>query len=223
MFTRVPHLHLTLGKPSRPGSPIPRRATARWHHLEPADQPTRTCPQCTLHHTHGTTTQAWAYHPAHQRLCPRHYQWATPSSHRAPLNTCALPELSQAHHAHRRLTRRPDATTAYQWASSITTRWYDHQQHLTRRWHNRLPRLAATNPPPAGGKSWTLTARDAVTYPETVTLARHLSRTPRPQADPGFLGHTASTLGLDRLVLPPDDLLWTWIHTQQQPARHECQ
>ncbi|MEU2393446.1 hypothetical protein [Streptomyces sp. NPDC007369] len=104
----------------------------------------------------------------------------------------------------------------------ITTRWHDHQQHLTRRWRTRLTHLGATNPPPAGGKSWTLAARDAVTYPETVTLARHLSRTPHPQADAGFLDHTATDLGLEHLVLPPDDLLWTWIHTKRQRPRHDC-
>ncbi|MCX5009523.1 hypothetical protein OG765_00700 [Streptomyces sp. NBC_00555] len=105
----------------------------------------------------------------------------------------------------------------------ITTRWYDREQHLTRRWHNRLARLARTNPPPERGKSWTLTGRDPVTYLETVALARHLARAPRPQASHGFLDQTASTLGLSRLVLPPDDLLWTWIHTHtkpQRPGRH---
>lgn len=180
-FTRVPHLHLALGKPSGPGSPVPRRPTARWHHLEPADQPTRTCPGCTLHHTHGTTTQAWAYHPAHQRLCPRHHQWATPPGHRAPLNTRALPELAQAHHAHRRLTRRPNATTAYQWASSITTRWYDPPTASH-------PTLAQPLDPPR--RHQPTTHRRKVLGPHRTRhghlprnrhLARHLARTPHPR------------------------------------------
>ncbi|MEU6896320.1 hypothetical protein ABZ934_32200 [Streptomyces sp. NPDC046557] len=93
--------------------------------------------------------------------------------------------------------------------------------HLTRRWHHRRTRLADTNPPPAQGRSWALTGRELVTYPETVTLARHLARTPHPQTDHGFLDQTANILGLGQLVLPPDDLLWAWIHTtQQRPARH---
>ncbi|MEU7068515.1 hypothetical protein [Streptomyces sp. NPDC046161] len=49
-----------------------------------------------------------------------------------------------------------------------------------------------------------------LTYPETVALARHLGRTPRDQTRTCFLDQTAHALGLDRLVLPPDDLLQTW-------------
>ncbi|MBT1189377.1 hypothetical protein HET69_36705 [Streptomyces sp. CJ_13] len=223
LFARVPDLQIALGKvvPGA-GGPNPGRPRARWEPLEPASQPTRTCPCCTLHHTHGTTSQAWAYQAEHQRLCPRHHRWATPPNDRRSLDTRALPELAQAHHAHRRLVRRPDATATYQWAGMITTRWYDHQHHLTRRWHNRLTRLADTHPPPTGGTSWALTGRDPVTYPETVALARHLTRTPRGQTDRNFLDQTAHALGLDRLVLPPGDLLWAWIHTKQERPRHHC-
>ncbi|MFF4331332.1 hypothetical protein ACFYZT_33130 [Streptomyces sp. NPDC001591] len=223
-FARVLDLHLALGKTVHGATgPSPGHPTAHWRPLDPAYQPTRTCPQCTLRHTHGTISQAWAYHAEHRRLCPQHHQWATPPGDRASLDTRALPELAQAHHAHRRLVRRPD-TTAYQWARSITTRWYDHQRHLTQRWHNRLTRLAGTNPPPTGSTSWARTSRDAVTYPETVALARHLGRTPRGQTGTGtgFLDQTAHALGLDRLVLPPDDLLRAWIDTKQERPRHHC-
>jgi hypothetical protein len=224
-FGRVPDLQLALGKTvHEAGGPSPGHPTAHWQPLDPAHQPTRTCPQCTLRHTHGTTSQAWAYQAEHRRLCPRHHRWATSPNDQASLDTHALPELAQAHHAHQRLVRRPDATAAYQWAGMITTRWYDHQQHLPRRWRNRLTRLADTNPPSTGGKSWALTGRDPVIYPETVALARHLTRTPRGQTGtgPGFLDQTAHALGLDRLVLPPDDLLRAWIRTKQGQPRHHC-
>ncbi|MGW1768450.1 hypothetical protein ACWCQL_30970 [Streptomyces sp. NPDC002073] len=110
---------------------------------------------------------------------------------------------------------------AWIWASAITTDWYDHQQHLTRRWHTRLAHLARTNPPPAAGRSWALTGRDTVTYPETVTLARllahtrlphHPNPTTRQQTNRAFLNQTAHHLGLDHLTPAPNDLLRQWIH-----------
>ncbi|MFI5868386.1 hypothetical protein [Streptomyces sp. NPDC051546] len=60
------------------------------------------------------------------------------------------------------------------------------------------------------------------TYPETITLTRHLTRTPRDQTKTSFLDQTAHALG--RLVLPPDDLLQAWIHTcsKQERPRHHC-
>ncbi|MDH6543484.1 hypothetical protein [Streptomyces sp. SPB4] len=38
--------------------------------------------------------------------------------------------------------------------------------------------------------------------------------------DRSFLDQTAIIFDLDRLVLPPDDLLTAWIHTTQQRPRH---
>ncbi|MFI9329260.1 hypothetical protein ACIGZJ_17150 [Kitasatospora sp. NPDC052868] len=65
--------------------------------------------------------------------------------------------------------------------------------------------------------SWTLLARDAVTYPETVTLAttqpyptpRHGRPHPAIRA---FLDQTASALGLPHLAALPGNLLTTWTH-----------
>ncbi|MGW0694955.1 TniQ family protein [Streptomyces sp. NPDC002738] len=232
-FTGIPHQHLPqdgllLHKThADPGTA--QLATARWHSLEHARQPTRTCPQCTLRHTHGNTSQAWAFHPEYQRLCPRHHQWSTPRQDHQILNTDALPELTAAHRAHQRLQRRPNAFVAYVWASVITTGWYDHQQHLTRRWHTRLTHLARTNPPPMGGRSWALTGRDAVTYPETVALARRLAhaqlphspdRGTRQQTNQAFLNQIAHHLGLDHLTPAPGDRLWNWMHahTYKRPG-----
>lgn len=175
-------------------------ATGHWHSLKPAEQPTHACTQCTLHHTQGSTSQAWAYHPEHQRLCMRHRHCSTPPADRAPLNTRALPELAQAHHAHQRLARRSETPIAYQWASMITTRWYDREQHLTRRWHNRLARLARTNPPPERGKSWTLTRP----RPGHLPRDRRPRPTPRPRTPPP---------GQPRLPRPNRE------HPRPQPAR----
>ncbi|MEU6236212.1 hypothetical protein [Kitasatospora sp. NPDC047058] len=76
--------------------------------------------------------------------------------------------------------------------------------------------------------SWALYARELVTYPETIVLARtlaHLPGQPRqgpaPRAHPAitaFLTHTAHQLGIERLAPPPDDLLWTFIH--RTPTRN---
>ncbi|MFD7495981.1 hypothetical protein ACFV8T_26925 [Streptomyces sp. NPDC059832] len=62
-------------------------------------------------------------------------------------------------------------------ARAITTRWYDHQQHLTSRWLNRLNHLVVANAhlDRAGSASAALLARDPVIYPETVMLARVLA------------------------------------------------
>ncbi|SCF81001.1 hypothetical protein GA0115280_11401, partial [Streptomyces sp. Cmuel-A718b] len=61
---------------------------------------------------------------------------------RIPLDIHALPEL-----AHTRLTAcRPPTTASLSWATTITTRWYDHHQHLHNRWRTRLHQLTTTNP-----------------------------------------------------------------------------
>ncbi|MGW0364568.1 hypothetical protein [Streptomyces sp. NPDC002990] len=55
--------------------------------------------------------------------------------------------------------------TVWTTARAITTRWYDHQQHLTSRWQHRLNRLVAANAHlnQPGTASATLLARDLVT------------------------------------------------------------
>ncbi|MEU7068408.1 hypothetical protein [Streptomyces sp. NPDC046161] len=63
-FARVPDLQLALGKTVHGArGPDAGDPTAHWQLLDPAALPTRTCPQCTLRHTHGTTIQAGAYRP----------------------------------------------------------------------------------------------------------------------------------------------------------------
>jgi TniQ len=248
-FTRTPHNHLAKALPTLAadtGSPCPgpradapqppgaapeaastpKHATAAWHLPAPGRQPVRACPTCTRRRTHGATSHALIHPPLHQTLCPTHQHWSLNAQHH--LDTSALPELTAAHRDHQRLNHHPNAATALTWATAITTRWYDQQTILATRWQQRLQRLADTNPhiTPAG-RSWALYARRLVTYPETITLARTLTRPqppaptsatghrPRPGPDPAttdFLTRTAHHLGLARLTPPPHDLLWTFIH-----------
>ncbi|WP_331729863.1 transposase (plasmid) [Kitasatospora sp. NBC_00070] len=110
------------------------------------------------------------------------------------------------------------------WAQSITTRWYDHQQHAAPRWRRRATVLERANPELAPTRSsWALLARDIVTYPETVTLAHALHQhrvlavpgghtSTRPRTHTAFLRHTATRLGLPRLDPSHDDPLHAWIH-----------
>ncbi|MEU6974129.1 TniQ family protein [Kitasatospora aureofaciens] len=231
-FTRLPHHHLAralphLGTPSPAAGPGHARTGhagghAWWRRLDPRHAPLRACPTCTLRRTAGTTNHALAYQPDHTRLCPRHHRWAAGPHH--SLSTAALPELDTAYRSHQRLQRRTDAADAWTWATAITTRWHDHSTHTTlaARWRHRRHLLQHANPgvQPVTG-SWTLLARDAVTYPQTVTLARTLATTPpfpasRPgRADPrvhAFLDQTATALGLPHLTALPGNLLTTWTH-----------
>ncbi len=84
-----------------------------------------------------------------------------------------------------------------------------------------MGRLTAGNPALAasgGGVSAVLLTRAVVTYPETVALARALTTlggAPTRGAAPdtaGAVAHIAGHLGLARLVVAPDDLLWARLH-----------
>ncbi|MFC8350835.1 hypothetical protein [Streptomyces sp. NPDC057280] len=187
---------------------------AQWRPTDPALRAVHACTCCIRSHSHGTTATAWAYLPEHQRLCPRHLQASSDHRLAGPLNIHGLPELTRAHQQHQRLRRRQDAPNAYTWATSITTRWYDHQRHLAPRWTRRLEQLAAANEGLLQGNknaSEMLLTRSLITYPETITLARALARVPArglPHTQHArFLQHLAHALGLPRLAPPPSDLL----------------
>lgn len=152
-------------------------------------------------------------------MCPRDQQAAPDPRLTSTVRTWAVPELVAAHHAHQRLLRHPRALTAWTTARAITTRWYDHQQHLTHRWHTRLARLCAANPrlTTTGSASPALVTRDLVIYPETVTLARALAALPnRPHRDTGkALTLIAHRLGLPRLASNANDPLSVFLtHTR---------
>ncbi|MEV5982092.1 TniQ family protein [Streptomyces sp. NPDC052114] len=216
--TPLPHLTRALPRLALLGA-HDTGATARWKLLETEQQPVRACTLCTRHRSHDATDTAWA-HPAPQRLvCPRDQQAAPDPRLTSTVRTWAVPELVAAHHAHQRLLRHPRAATAWTTARAITTRWYDHQQHLTHRWHTRLTRLCAANPrlTTTGSASPALVTRDLVIYPETVTLARALAALPnRPHRDTGkALTLIAHRLGLPRLASNANDPLRVFLtHTR---------
>ncbi|OKH92407.1 hypothetical protein AB852_26055 [Streptomyces uncialis] len=194
-------------------------ATAGWKRLQADLQPVRACTLCTRHRSHGATGTAWNHRPPHRLVCPRHHQAAPDPRLATTIRTQGVPELAAAHHAHQRLLRHPRAATAWTAARAITTRWYDHQQHLTHRWHTRLTRLCATNPhlTTTGNASPALLTRDLVTYPETVALARTLAALPNPphHTTDDALSLIAHRLGLSRLASNANDPLRVFLtHTR---------
>lgn len=227
---RTPHPHLLralphLGPNPHEGSSHTSRTqtgppTAHWQPLEPAQRPVRACTACVLHRSQGATTTAWIHPPDHSpALCTRHQQAAADPRHTTPLDIAGLPELTRAHRRHRHLTRHPAFTTALAWAATITTRWYDHHQHLHTRWQTRLTRLTTTNPHTQHGPaSPALTCRTLITYPETLTLAAALTRIPPPGLTHNnrsrFLHHLAKQLELHHLTPTTHDPLWTRINTR---------
>ncbi|MEU2556826.1 hypothetical protein ABZ589_35035 [Streptomyces sp. NPDC013313] len=219
-LARIPLPHLTHALVRlAPNDARHTAAAAHWKRLEAAQQPVRACTLCTRHRSHGTTDSAWVHRPPHRLVCPWHHQ-AAPDPRLTTIHTQGVPELATAHHAHQHLLRHSRAATAWTTARAITTRWYDHQQHLTHRWHTRLGRLCATNPhlTTTGSATAALLARDLVTYPETVALARTLATLPnRPQCTTNdAITLIAHRLNLDRLTPNANDPLRVFLtHTRR--------
>ncbi|GEC10511.1 hypothetical protein SSP24_81660 [Streptomyces spinoverrucosus] len=152
-------------------------------------------------------------------MCPRHQQAAPDPRLTSTVHTQGVPELAAAHHTHQRLLRHPRAATAWTAARAITTRWYDHQQHLTHRWRPRLNQLCEANLhlTSTGSASPALLTRDLVIYPETVALARALATLPnRPHRTTNdALTLIACRLGLARLTPNANDPLRVFLtHTR---------
>ncbi|MEU7697589.1 hypothetical protein [Streptomyces sp. NPDC039028] len=192
---------------------------ARWKRPEAEQQPFRACTLCTRHRSQNATDTAWVHRPPHRLMCPRHQQSTPDPRLTSPIHTEAVPELAAASYAHQRLLRHPRAATAWTAARAITTRWYDHQHHLTHRWHTRLTRLSAVNPrlTTTLSASPALLTRDLVIYPETIALARALATLPnRPHRDTGnALNLIAHRLGLPRLASNANDPLRAFLtHTR---------
>lgn len=215
----LPHLRRALPHLALPDDAHDTEMAAHWKRLEAGQQPVRACTLCTRHRSHGATGTAWVHRPPHRLVCPRHHQAAPDPRLASTVRTWAAPELATAHHAHQRLLRHPRASTAWTAARAITSRWYDHQQHLTHRWHTRLTRLRAANPhlTTASNASPALLTRDLVIYPETVALARALAALPnRPHLNAGkALNLIAHRLGLPRLASNANDPLRAFLtHTR---------
>lgn len=221
VLARIPLPHLTRALPHLAllGDAHGTEAAARLKRLETEQQPVRACTLCTHHRSHNATDTAWIHPPPHRLMCPRHHQAAPDPRLTTTIRTQSVPELTTAHRRHQRLLRHPRAATVWANARAITTRWYDHQQHLTHRWHTRLTRLIADSPRLAttSSASPTLLARDLVTYPETITLARTLATLPNPphHDTDDALSLIAHRLELPRLPLNANDPLRTFLtHTR---------
>ncbi|MFE2463642.1 TniQ family protein [Streptomyces sp. NPDC059402] len=218
-FTRIPPAHLDRALTRRPppaAIATAPTATAHWQPLAPAVQPLPACTTCTLRRPpHRAAPTAWI-HPApgqpRAMICTRHQQASSDPRQRVPLDIRALPELTHA--------RRTPTATSLSWATTITTRWYDHHQHLHNRWHTRLHQLTAANPHLTHGPaSPALTCRTLITYPETHTLATALDRLPLSSPlshtqRTAFLHHLAGRLHLPRLAPADHDLLWQRLTTR---------
>ncbi|GGM24013.1 hypothetical protein GCM10010129_80520 [Streptomyces fumigatiscleroticus] len=221
-FARTPSAHLARALSQRPPPAAigtAGTATARWHTVDCAVQPLPACTCCTIRRSPYQAVPAWVHPPPdlpRALICTRHQQAAADPRHNRPLDIRDLPELTRARHT----SRRPPTTASLAWATTITTRWYDHHQHLHQRWRSRLNRLTTTNPHlTKGPASPALTCRGLITYPETLTLATTLDHLPpHPPAHPdprptAFLAHLATRLGLPRLAPADHDLLRTRLTT----------
>lgn len=130
-FARIPPAHLTraLARQPPPASiGTARAAIARWQPVPPAVQPLPACTACTLRRSPHQTAPAWI-HPAPNSprimIRTRHQQASSDSRHPAPPGIRPVPELT-----HPRSRTRRAATASLSWAPTITTRRYDHHQHL---------------------------------------------------------------------------------------------
>ncbi|WKX05972.1 TniQ family protein [Streptomyces sp. NL15-2K] len=219
-FTRIPPAHLAraLARQPPPASiGMARAAIARWQPVPPAVQPLPACTACTIRRSPHQAALAWI-HPVSNSprimICTRHQQASSDSRQPAPLDIRPVPELTRP-----RPTARRATTASLSWASTITTRWYDHQQHLHQRWLTRLDRLTNANPHiPPGPASPALTCRSLVIHPETLILAAALDRLPshpltRAQQT-AFLHRLADRLRLPRLAPADHDLLWQRLYAR---------
>lgn len=120
------------------------------------------CPACTAGRT-GREVPARRYLAPEQRVCARHRYWLLYLPHTGgltvPLGRC--PEVIEAQRQHARLLHRSPigAPAEHAWPA----------------------RLDATRPDGADPGWWKVAARDLITYPETVALARLLASRPLQQ------------------------------------------
>lgn len=154
------------------------------------------CPACCAART-GRRVPARRYLAPEERVCARHQYWLLYLPHArglpVPLGRC--PEVVEAQRRHVRLLRRsPAGAQAFEVARAITGSWWDQPRPVEERaWPARLE---ATQPDDADASWWKVAARDLITYPETVALARLLASRPLQQrtvAESG--GHLPYRLG----------------------------
>ncbi|MFC9792722.1 Helicase associated domain protein [Streptomyces sp. NPDC127584] len=154
------------------------------------------CPACTAART-GREMPARRYLAPEDRVCARHRYWLLylPGTSGLPVPVGPWPEVVAAQRRHVRLLRRsPTGAQAFEVARAITGSWWEQpwpdEEHL---WPARLEATQSTGADPVW---WKVAARDLITYPETVALARLLASRPlrhRTVAESG--GHLPYRLG----------------------------
>jgi hypothetical protein len=227
-FADIPEDHLGLALPEwneyRDRShTAPARATLRL-----AGRPAVTgCPNCTVART-GFGGAIKKYLPDIALICRRHQTWMlrphTLAGVPFPIEQADLrrtPEILTAHQAHLRLLRRwgAEGNRAFNEAADLTERWRRNPPPDETIWparargisHNKRVRL------------WYTLARDAITYPETIAIAKLMinPRRPHRRLGQGKLLYAAIAAQLKRPWLadpshyPPDFHQRTYL-----PPRH---
>ncbi|WP_309050447.1 helicase associated domain-containing protein [Streptomyces sp.] len=180
-FCRMPeeHLHRALPAWDRdgPSSRLGNRPAA-WVRTAATIPPTGPgCRACTATATRGRE-EARRYLLPHGRVCVRHQCWmleapvvdgaaAVPGQ----LDLRYVPQIGAAQRRHVRLLRRSaHAGEAFTVAQAIMASWWDEPWPEEILWPDRLRLMA-----PSNDLAWRTAARDAVTYPEAVTLAAALA------------------------------------------------
>ncbi|MCI4145779.1 MULTISPECIES: Helicase associated domain protein [unclassified Streptomyces] len=190
------------------------------------------CPACTAART-GRKMPARRYLAPEDRVCTRHRYWLLylPGTSGLPVPLGPCPEVVDAQRRHVRLLHRsPADAQAFEVARAITGSWWDQPwPDEERLWPARLEATQSTGTDPVW---WKVAARDLITYPETVTLARLLASRPlqhRTVAEsgghlpyrlgdlPGLLAEVADQLGRPWLIRHLATLthgpLFAWAHS----------
>ncbi|WP_223778851.1 Helicase associated domain protein [Streptomyces sp. 135] len=191
-----------------------------------------TCPACCAVRT-GRRVPARRYLAPGERVCARHRYWLLflPGTSGLPVPVGPCPEVVDAQRRHVRLLRHcPAGAQAFEVARAVTGSWWGqpwpNEEHL---WPARLE---ATRPAGADPGWWKVAARDLITYPETVVLARLLAdRTVQERTVtesrrhlphrlgelPGLLAELAAQLGrpwlAHHLATITHGPLFTWAHS----------
>lgn len=193
-FCRVPEEHLRHALPTwdtdlptgKPGS-----GPAAWIRTADTIAPTGPgCRACTATATKGAGT-ARRYLLPHGRVCPTHRCWMleTPVVDEATavpgqLDLRNVPQIVAAQRRHVRLLRRyPHTAEAFTTAQAVLASWWDKPWPEETAWPERLRQMTHNT-----DAAWRGAARDAVTYPEAVTLTALL-------ADPGVQAQLLADAG----------------------------
>ncbi|MFD7232113.1 helicase associated domain-containing protein [Streptomyces sp. NPDC059881] len=179
-FCRMPEEHLHRALPAW-GRDVPSSrlgsGPAAWVRTPATIPPTGPgCRACTATATQGRE-EARRYLQPPGRVCVKHQCWMleTPvvdgaTAGPGQLDLRYAPQIGAAQRRHVRLLRRyPHAAEAFTVAQAILAAWWDEPWPEEILWPDRLRLMTAGN-----DLAWRAAARDAVTYPEAVTLTAAL-------------------------------------------------